>query len=141
MKDCIKVIQGFSADFKIGDIMSEGAFLKLVLTNENISKHSASKVNLLSNEYSLKTQFLVLEYSLSFDTSTLFNFLFVGSYPAAYHCTRICPGWDCSSKQKKNIPASIYCCIAAAFYVLPDKPFETSYSRAPQWPKGYPVKI
>ena len=40
-----------------------GAFLKLLLTNENISKDNARRSN---HEHFLKTQFLVLEYSLNF---------------------------------------------------------------------------
>ena len=52
MKDCIKVIQGLSADFKIGDRLyrGEGGGLKLLLTFENkISKHSVRQSKLALN--------------------------------------------------------------------------------------------
>ena len=50
MEDCIKVIQGLSVDFKIwGQIISGGAFLKLLMNNENVLKHSARQSKLALN--------------------------------------------------------------------------------------------
>ena len=50
MKDCIKVIQGLSARFQNrGQMISGGAFLKVLLTFENISKHSARQSKLALN--------------------------------------------------------------------------------------------
>ena len=65
--------------------------------------------------------------------------VFPGAHSEAYHCTRICPGWDRQSKQTKNIPAVIYCLVTASVHVFLNKSFETSCCRVLAWPYSYPV--